>query len=258
MSTVSADSVARIPDEIAKRVGRLVDVLEQQLADAQEDKTQAYRDLREELKAVGMTGKDITREVAAFKAAIAQHRRSDVDKAKLEAKDEGAAHYLTLIKAPRAHARAREAIEPQAQPVQTGAAPGTPTSNAGTEAVEAPAINSEIPSAEAEEAGEDVVTAASSPDTQSEPAEGFPTPTSAELGDRRTEASPAATVVPSNVTSIRSHNPATHFLNADGLARLHGCLKPELCGSGQPRVKLCFNCSVKHDGPTPQVEGGAA
>lgn len=96
---------ARIPDEIAKRVGRVINVLEQQLAEAQEDKTQAYRDLREELKGAGMTGKDIAREVAAFKAAIAEHRRSDADKAKLEARDEGAAHYLTLIESSRAHAR---------------------------------------------------------------------------------------------------------------------------------------------------------
>jgi len=103
-----SDSVARIPDEIAERMGRVINVLEQQLADAQEDKTQAYRDLREELKGVGMSGADIAREVASFKAAIADHRRSDADKAKLEARDEGAAHYLPLIKAPRARARARE------------------------------------------------------------------------------------------------------------------------------------------------------
>jgi uncharacterized protein (UPF0335 family) len=84
-----------------------------------------------------------------------------------------------------------EVKEPQAEtPVQTGAAPGTPTSNAGTEAVAAPAIHSQhgaesaeeeaqvateraapsaqpitVPRHDVEEAGEDVVTAASSPDT---------------------------------------------------------------------------------------------
>lgn len=49
-----------------------------------------------------------------------------------------------------------------------------------------------------------------------------------------------------------SHNPASHFLNSKGLLRLHGCQKPEGCGSSHPRVKLCFSCSVSHDGPAYQ------
>lgn len=53
----------------------------------------------------------------------------------------------------------------------------------------------------------------------------------------------------SNVETFatRTHNPATHFLNAKGLERLHGCLRPEACaGSHQA---LCFSCSVqKQDG----------
>lgn len=55
----------------------------------------------------------------------------------------------------------------------------------------------------------------------------------------------------------RTHNPETHFLNSKGLQRLHGCQKPDSCGTSQPRVKLCFSCSVVHDGPTfqPNVEG---
>lgn len=55
----------------------------------------------------------------------------------------------------------------------------------------------------------------------------------------------------SNVETFatRTHNAATHFLNAKGLERLHGCLKPEACGSSQPRSQLCFSCSVqKQDG----------
>lgn len=247
-----------------KTLADTIDSYDDEIAELQASKRETFQSYREQLS--DLMGKDeVKAEIEATKAAI-KRRRAIREKGEevIEQKDALADEIfdeITAANAPRA-TRVENieqfAIKPQAQPVQTVPVSGSLSSNAGTEAVEAPAINSEIPSAEAEEAGEEVVTAASSPDTQSEPAEGFPTPTSAELGDRRTEASPVATVVPSNVTSIRSHNPATHFLNADGLARLHGCLKPELCGSGQPRVKLCFNCSVKHDGPTPQVEGGAA
>ncbi|MDC9825653.1 hypothetical protein PRN20_18115 [Devosia sp. ZB163] len=56
-----------------------------------------------------------------------------------------------------------------------------------------------------------------------------------------------------NVVALRSHDPATHFLSEKGLARLHGCLKPEICASSSPRTKLCFDCSRQHDGPTAQM-----
>ena len=86
-----------------------------------------------------------------------------------------------------------------------------------------------------------------------EPETGAPSsPSVSEAGDGGAGLPAAASVVPSNVTPIRTHNPATHFLNSEGLQRLHGCLRPEACGSGQPRVKLCFGCSVQHDGPSPQ------
>lgn len=52
-----------------------------------------------------------------------------------------------------------------------------------------------------------------------------------------------------NITQLHRHNPDTHFLNSKGLARLHGCQEPEACASSQPRVKLCFACSTRHDGP---------
>jgi uncharacterized protein (UPF0335 family) len=63
---------------------------------------------------------------------------------------------------------------------------------------------------------------------------------------------------PTNVVTLhrQAYNPATHFENSKGLLRLHGCNKPEVCGSANPRVKLCFSCSVKHDGPSPM--GGVA
>lgn len=91
-------------------------------------------------------------------------------------------------------------------------------------------------------------------DAHSEPAEGT-TPTSTADGDRSAVSSlAAAPVVPSNVTTFRTHNPETHFLNSEGLPRLKGCQKGEMCGSAEPRKRLCFPCSVAHDGPTPQVE----
>lgn len=86
----------------------------------------------------------------------------------------------------------------------------------------------------------------------SEPAEVPPPPPSAAPGDG-SAAHPSAAPVVANVVQMRSHNPETHFLNSTGLSRLHGCLKPDMCGSSQPRAKLCFSCSVKHDGPTYQA-----
>lgn len=51
---------------------------------------------------------------------------------------------------------------------------------------------------------------------------------------------------------VPAHNPETHFLNSKGLLRLQGCLNPEVCGASKPREKLCFSCSVRHDGPVHQ------
>ena len=52
---------------------------------------------------------------------------------------------------------------------------------------------------------------------------------------------------PSNITTFRTHDPDKHFLNSEGRLRLHGCIKPDMCGSDQPRAKLCFSCSVQRD-----------
>lgn len=82
----------------------------------------------------------------------------------------------------------------------------------------------------------------------------------ADAADDRSGAagSPLADPAPvaTNVLQLRTHNPETHFLNSAGLERLHGCQKPEVCGSSQPRQRLCFNCSLQHDGPTHQAEAG--
>lgn len=44
-----------------------------------------------------------------------------------------------------------------------------------------------------------------------------------------------------NVIALRTHNPETHFLNSEGLPRLHGCLKPDAC-AGSWRG-LCSRCA---------------
>lgn len=177
-------------------------------------------------------------------------------------------------------------IEPQAQPVQTGPRFGSPTTNAGAVAVEAPAINSEVPAQdgsgneassesqplgkskaalpasvdadanddaqriqtenevvtagetateithpqhEAEEAGEDVVTAASSPDTQSEPAEG--SKTSAAPSDRGAVRPAAATVAAGDRTKP---NP--------------WCMDPEECGVEASWNYMCLKCQAVKSG----------
>lgn len=76
-----------------------------------------------------------------------------------------------------------------------------------------------------------------------------PPPSAGANDDRGGEAPPPPTSTTVVTLQLRTHNPETHFLNSQGLERLHGCQKPELCGSGEPRKRLCFACSVQHDGP---------
>lgn len=94
-----------IPDDIVQSVGRLINEVEDQLAAAQDDKKQLYADLREQLKGLGWAGSTISAEIAGFKAAIAEQRRTGEQRAKIEGRDERAAHYLEILSAPRARAR---------------------------------------------------------------------------------------------------------------------------------------------------------
>lgn len=264
MTTISPDAVARIPDEIAKRFGRLVDVLEQQLADAQDDKTQAYRDLRDELKAAGMTGKDIAREVAAFKAAVAEHRRSDADKAKLETKVEGAAHYLALIEAPRAHAReskpwgglpwpdkpagngasgaeeetqvATVRASSSAQPIHARASTNDEASpEAGPQAQASHSQGTGAGTLADREARHEGEAVSADLLAQSPPAEGN-TPTSAGHGDRGAVVPSAAPVVATNVVELRKPKAPTFNDPAH-----RDCLDPGRCG-GFSNLGLCDRC----------------
>lgn len=65
-----------------------------------------------------------------------------------------------------------------------------------------------------------------------------------EAGDDRSANPPPKA---DTVVAFRTHNPETHFLNSKGLQRLHGCLNPDVCAGS--RSKLCFTCSVQHEGP---------
>jgi hypothetical protein len=146
-----------IPDEVVARVGRLVNEIEDQLAAAQDDKRQAYADLREELKALGWGGAAISAEIAGFKAAIAEHRRSADDKATLEGREQRASHYLGILTGSRARARAHAREDEPLPP---------------TDATQA----ADAPEASPDGASGSTVALDSAAAPNSEPVEGAPTP----------------------------------------------------------------------------------
>lgn len=155
-----------------------------------------------------------------------------------------------------------EIKEPQAKPVQTGPRFGSPTTNAGAVAVEAPAINSQHGAESAEDeaqvatvsapssaqlipepapkvtepasgqvaavAGEGASTLPAKP--KSKPAEGSPSPTSAAPGDRRADSSPVATVV------------------ADRTKPNPWCMDPEECGVEASWNYMCLKCQAVKSG----------
>lgn len=68
-----------------------------------------WGDYREGLKALGLKGSEISKEVADFKGAIVERRMSEADKAKAMSKAEGVESYHAILDAPRARARERAA-----------------------------------------------------------------------------------------------------------------------------------------------------
>jgi len=96
-----------IPDEIATRTARLINEAEDMRAQAVDDLKAIYGDLREELKALGWLGQNISKEVAAFKAAICEMRLDEEQKAKREEKGDRIDDYVALLSRSRAGARAR-------------------------------------------------------------------------------------------------------------------------------------------------------
>lgn len=159
--------------------------------------------------------------------------------------------------------RAPSSAQPHPEAKATKAEPSRHAQGAGTEGVASRAsvgagsdASITVPRHEVEEADEGEVTPPASSADIPEPAEAAP-PASAGHGDRGAVVPSAAPVVAGNVMTFRTHNPETHFLNSTGLLRLHGCLKPELCGSSEPRKRLCFDCSRLHDGPVHQDQAEA-
>lgn len=102
-----------IPDEIAKRTARLINEAEDMRAQAVDDLKTIYGDLREELKALGWAGQNVSKEVAALKGAIAEIRLDEEKRAKREEKGDRVDDYVSILsKSPaRARARVRENIE---------------------------------------------------------------------------------------------------------------------------------------------------
>ncbi len=102
-----------IPDEMAQRVARLINEAEDMRAQAVDDLKTIYGDLREELKALGWRGQNISKEVAALKGAIAEIRLDDEKKAKRDEKGDRVDDYVSIISKARARApaRTRENIE---------------------------------------------------------------------------------------------------------------------------------------------------
>ncbi|AII27774.1 hypothetical protein B9J07_12920 [Sinorhizobium sp. LM21] len=102
-----------IPDEIAKRAARLINEAEDMRAQAVDDLKTIYGDLREELKALGWAGQNVSKEVAALKGAIAEMRLDDEKKAKREEKGDRVDDYVSILSKVRARApaRTRENIE---------------------------------------------------------------------------------------------------------------------------------------------------
>lgn len=91
-----------IPDEMVSRTARLINAAEDMRQQAADDLKQIYRDMREELKALGWNGSSISAEVAAFKGAIAETRLDEKSKDKREARSERIDDYVSLLTRARA------------------------------------------------------------------------------------------------------------------------------------------------------------
>lgn len=252
--TVSPDAVAQ--DQI-KAFVRRIESLEDEIGALNTDKSEVYK----EAKANGFDTKVLRKVIAARRQDHAERLEQDaLFELYMEAL-EGSAH---------AHVEnidefdpetgeiktAGELVAPSAEAadhgnVVTSGGDAAATANPGGEDVEPrpahvseePGLGSASVNAPAEGGTHSASNSNSAPVSQAQ---------SVADSDRGGGSPPpsSAPVVP-----LRTHNPETHFLSASGLPRLHGCLKPDGCG-GTWR-KLCFDCSIKHDGP-PAQNGAAA
>lgn len=110
----------RISEDTILLTARLVGEAEDMKEAANQALKDAWSDHREALKALGLTGKEISAEVAQFKAAITESRLTSVEVDKREQKAEGKEEYLAILTSPRA--RAREAKKSTTQNASNSAA----------------------------------------------------------------------------------------------------------------------------------------
>lgn len=99
----------RISEDSVLLISRLVNEAEDMKDAANTSLKDTWADHREALKALGLSGAEISVEVAQLKAAIAATRMSQSDKDKAMTKAEGVEGYLAILDAPRARAHVRNA-----------------------------------------------------------------------------------------------------------------------------------------------------
>lgn len=99
----------RIPEDLILRVARSINAIEDVRKQAVDDLKTTWGDAREELKALGLTGREISQEVGFLKGAIAEDRMSFEDRKKADEKDEGVDSYLAILNSAHARARTRDA-----------------------------------------------------------------------------------------------------------------------------------------------------
>lgn len=97
----------RISEDLIIDIARRVGLIEDTRRDANEDLKSAWSDAREQFRAAGLAGAEVSHEVALLKGAIVESRKTEDDKQKASDKADGIDSYLTILDGPRAHARAR-------------------------------------------------------------------------------------------------------------------------------------------------------
>lgn len=95
----------RISEDTILLVARLINEAEDMKQAANDALKDTWADHRETLKSLGLSGKEISAEVAQFKAAIAENRLTATEADKRDQKAEGKDEYLAILTSPRARAR---------------------------------------------------------------------------------------------------------------------------------------------------------
>lgn len=95
----------RISEDTILLVARLINEAEDMKTAANDALKDTWADHRETLKSLGLSGKEISAEVAQFKAAIAENRLTATEADKRDQKAEGKDEYLAILTSPRARAR---------------------------------------------------------------------------------------------------------------------------------------------------------